>query len=64
MILCVCRAEPGFCNCESGSDKDLFHLQAGCGGESIRNCPFSQRLFMILWLKGVLFNVTTVDLRR
>uniref|UniRef100_A0A2K6ENW0 Chloride intracellular channel protein n=1 Tax=Propithecus coquereli TaxID=379532 RepID=A0A2K6ENW0_PROCO len=33
-----------------------FHL--------IGNCPFSQRLFMILWLKGVIFNVTTVDLRR
>uniref|UniRef100_A0A8D0DEL7 Chloride intracellular channel 6 n=1 Tax=Sander lucioperca TaxID=283035 RepID=A0A8D0DEL7_SANLU len=33
-------------------------------GESIGNCPFSQRLFMILWLKGVIFNVTTVDLKR
>uniref|UniRef100_E1BAI4 Chloride intracellular channel protein n=1 Tax=Bos taurus TaxID=9913 RepID=E1BAI4_BOVIN len=42
----------------------LFHLQAGCDGESIGNCPFSQRLFMILWLKGVIFNVTTVDLKR
>uniref|UniRef100_A0A672PD39 Chloride intracellular channel protein 5-like n=1 Tax=Sinocyclocheilus grahami TaxID=75366 RepID=A0A672PD39_SINGR len=30
----------------------------------IGNCPFSQRLFMILWLKGVVFNVTTVDLKR
>ncbi|KAA0711636.1 Chloride intracellular channel protein 5 [Triplophysa tibetana] len=39
-------------------------LQAGCDGESIGNCPFSQRLFMILWLKGVVFNVTTVDLKR
>ena len=38
--------------------------QAGSDGESIGNCPFSQRLFMILWLKGVVFNVTTVDLRR
>uniref|UniRef100_A0A8C2CS75 Chloride intracellular channel protein n=1 Tax=Cyprinus carpio TaxID=7962 RepID=A0A8C2CS75_CYPCA len=37
---------------------------AGCDGESIGNCPFSQRLFMILWLKGVVFNVTTVDLKR
>ncbi|XP_039770492.1 chloride intracellular channel protein 6 isoform X2 [Ornithorhynchus anatinus] len=37
---------------------------AGCDGESIGNCPFSQRLFMILWLKGVIFNVTTVDLKR
>lgn len=39
-------------------------LQAGSDGESIGNCPFSQRLFMILWLKGVVFNVTTVDLKR
>uniref|UniRef100_A0A672FPF7 Chloride intracellular channel protein n=1 Tax=Salarias fasciatus TaxID=181472 RepID=A0A672FPF7_SALFA len=33
-------------------------------GESVGNCPFSQRIFMILWLKGVTFNVTTVDLIR
>uniref|UniRef100_A0A672P8I8 Chloride intracellular channel protein 5-like n=1 Tax=Sinocyclocheilus grahami TaxID=75366 RepID=A0A672P8I8_SINGR len=39
-------------------------ISAGCDGESIGNCPFSQRLFMILWLKGVVFNVTTVDLKR
>uniref|UniRef100_A0A673K6Y9 Chloride intracellular channel protein 5-like n=1 Tax=Sinocyclocheilus rhinocerous TaxID=307959 RepID=A0A673K6Y9_9TELE len=39
-------------------------LWAGSDGESIGNCPFSQRLFMILWLKGVVFNVTTVDLKR
>ncbi|KAG2467948.1 CLIC5 protein, partial [Polypterus senegalus] len=39
-------------------------LRAGSDGESIGNCPFSQRLFMILWLKGVVFNVTTVDLKR
>ncbi|KAL0967136.1 hypothetical protein UPYG_G00248260 [Umbra pygmaea] len=38
--------------------------KAGIDGESIGNCPFSQRLFMILWLKGVVFNVTTVDLKR
>ncbi|KAK3530187.1 hypothetical protein QTP86_017754 [Hemibagrus guttatus] len=37
---------------------------AGIDGESIGNCPFSQRLFMILWLKGVIFNVTTVDLKK
>ncbi|KAM4696500.1 chloride intracellular channel protein 1 [Rhinophrynus dorsalis] len=30
----------------------------------IGNCPFSQRLFMVLWLKGVTFNVTTVDMKR
>ncbi|CAL8315810.1 unnamed protein product [Merluccius merluccius] len=39
-------------------------IKAGSDGESIGNCPFSQRLFMILWLKGVVFNVTTVDLKR
>uniref|UniRef100_A0A8C8RMZ7 Chloride intracellular channel protein n=1 Tax=Pelusios castaneus TaxID=367368 RepID=A0A8C8RMZ7_9SAUR len=39
-------------------------MKAGIDGESIGNCPFSQRLFMILWLKGVVFNVTTVDLKR
>uniref|UniRef100_A0AAR2KDG4 CLIC N-terminal domain-containing protein n=1 Tax=Pygocentrus nattereri TaxID=42514 RepID=A0AAR2KDG4_PYGNA len=39
-------------------------LKTSCDGESIGNCPFSQRLFMILWLKGVVFNVTTVDLKR
>ncbi|KAM9355088.1 chloride intracellular channel protein 5b [Pholidichthys leucotaenia] len=44
-------------------DIELF-VKAGSDGESIGNCPFSQRLFMILWLKGVMFNVTTVDLKR
>ncbi|XP_014382254.1 chloride intracellular channel protein 1 [Alligator sinensis] len=38
--------------------------QAGSDGAKIGNCPFSQRLFMVLWLKGVTFNVTTVDTRR
>ncbi|KAK1170113.1 chloride intracellular channel protein 4 isoform X1 [Acipenser oxyrinchus oxyrinchus] len=42
---------------------ELF-VKAGSDGESIGNCPFCQRLFMILWLKGVIFNVTTVDLKR
>ncbi|XP_062865420.1 chloride intracellular channel protein 4 [Trichomycterus rosablanca] len=42
---------------------ELF-VKAGMDGESIGNCPFSQRLFMILWLKGVIFNVTTVDLKK
>ncbi|XP_056415556.1 chloride intracellular channel protein 6 isoform X4 [Hyla sarda] len=41
-----------------------MHARAGSDGESIGNCPFSQRLFMILWLKGVIFSVTTVDLKR
>ncbi|KAM9820594.1 chloride intracellular channel protein 5a [Neosynchiropus ocellatus] len=44
-------------------DIELF-VKAGSDGESIGNCPFSQRLFMVLWLKGVVFNVTTVDLKR
>uniref|UniRef100_A0A673BL61 Chloride intracellular channel 6 n=1 Tax=Sphaeramia orbicularis TaxID=375764 RepID=A0A673BL61_9TELE len=43
---------------------DVLDPSAGSDGESIGNCPFSQRLFMILWLKGVIFNVTTVDLKR
>uniref|UniRef100_A0A8C9TK70 Chloride intracellular channel protein n=1 Tax=Scleropages formosus TaxID=113540 RepID=A0A8C9TK70_SCLFO len=38
--------------------------EAGSDGQSIGNCPFSQRLFMVLWLKGVTFNVTTVDMKR
>ncbi|KAG7248476.1 hypothetical protein CRUP_004200, partial [Coryphaenoides rupestris] len=42
---------------------ELF-VKAGSDGQSLGNCPFCQRLFMILWLKGVIFNVTTVDLKR
>ncbi|XP_050806813.1 chloride intracellular channel protein 5 isoform X3 [Gopherus flavomarginatus] len=50
---------------EEGKDPDIeLFVKAGVDGESIGNCPFSQRLFMILWLKGVVFNVTTVDLKR
>ncbi|KAH0630447.1 hypothetical protein JD844_013481 [Phrynosoma platyrhinos] len=41
-----------------------FFSQAGSDGAKIGNCPFSQRLFMVLWLKGVTFNVTTVDTKR
>ncbi|PWA16390.1 hypothetical protein CCH79_00004660, partial [Gambusia affinis] len=48
---------------DKNSDETIVN-QAGSDGESIGNCPFSQRLFMILWLKGVVFNVTTVDLKR
>ncbi|XP_063298127.1 chloride intracellular channel protein 5 isoform X1 [Pelobates fuscus] len=48
-----------------GEEDDIsLYVKAGSDGESIGNCPFSQRLFMILWLKGVVFNVTTVDLKR
>ncbi|XP_067880640.1 chloride intracellular channel protein 5-like [Heterodontus francisci] len=53
---------------QRGNDQQQFeislYVKAGIDGESIGNCPFSQRLFMILWLKGVVFNVTTVDLKR
>ncbi|XP_068446587.1 chloride intracellular channel protein 5-like isoform X2 [Clinocottus analis] len=50
---------------EEDKDPDIeLFVKAGRDGESIGNCPFSQRLFMILWLKGVVFNVTTVDLKR
>ncbi|XP_041051272.1 chloride intracellular channel protein 2-like isoform X1 [Carcharodon carcharias] len=50
----------------SGREKpniELF-IKAGFDGENIGNCPFCQRLFMVLWLKGVVFNVTTVDMRK
>ncbi|XP_039997862.1 chloride intracellular channel protein 5a isoform X2 [Xiphias gladius] len=50
---------------EEDKDPDIeLFVKAGSDGESIGNCPFSQRLFMILWMKGVVFNVTTVDLKR
>lgn len=44
------------------NDKSIFlFIKAGSDRECIGCCPFSQRLFMMLWLKGVVFNVTTVD---
>ncbi|XP_027005845.2 chloride intracellular channel protein 5b [Tachysurus fulvidraco] len=49
---------------DSSEPEIALFVKAGSDGESIGNCPFSQRLFMILWLKGVVFNVTTVDLKR
>ncbi|XP_017275360.1 chloride intracellular channel protein 1 [Kryptolebias marmoratus] len=42
---------------------ELF-VKAGSNGVSLGNCPFSQRLFMVLWLKGVVFDVTTVDMKK
>ncbi|XP_023571935.1 chloride intracellular channel protein 1-like [Octodon degus] len=42
---------------------ELF-VKASSDGAKIGNCPFSQRLFMVLWLKGVTFSVTTVDTKR
>jgi len=38
-----------------------LYVKAGSDRECIGCCPFSQRLFMMLWLKGAVFNVTTVD---
>ncbi|KAJ8355516.1 hypothetical protein SKAU_G00183100 [Synaphobranchus kaupii] len=55
-------AEEG--NADPNQPAISLFVRAGSDGESIGNCPFSQRLFMILWLKGVVFNVTTVDLKR
>uniref|UniRef100_A0A3B5KIQ8 Chloride intracellular channel 3 n=1 Tax=Takifugu rubripes TaxID=31033 RepID=A0A3B5KIQ8_TAKRU len=37
---------------------------ASSDGESVGNCPFCQRLFMILMLKGTKFTLTTVDMKR
>ncbi|XP_055062198.2 uncharacterized protein [Misgurnus anguillicaudatus] len=51
-------------NTDPNDLKISLYVKAGSDGESIGNCPFSQRIFMILWLKGVIFNVTTVDLKR
>ncbi|XP_071981949.1 chloride intracellular channel protein 1 [Engystomops pustulosus] len=45
------------------ADVELF-VKAGSDGQTIGNCPFCQRLFMVLWLKGVTFNVTTVDMKK
>nr|XP_020660338.1 chloride intracellular channel protein 2 [Pogona vitticeps] len=42
---------------------ELF-VKAALDGENVGNCPFCQSLFMVLWLKGVRFNVTTVDMTR
>lgn len=42
---------------------ELF-IKASMDAEGVGNCPFCQRIFMILWLKGVNFTLTTVDMRR
>ncbi|XP_063067323.1 chloride intracellular channel protein 3 isoform X1 [Engraulis encrasicolus] len=42
---------------------ELF-IKASDDGEGVGNCPFCQRLFMILWLKGAHFTLTTVDMKR
>uniref|UniRef100_A0A8C5QMD2 Chloride intracellular channel 3 n=1 Tax=Leptobrachium leishanense TaxID=445787 RepID=A0A8C5QMD2_9ANUR len=38
--------------------------EASDDGESIGNCPFCHRLFMILMHKGAPFTLTTVDMKR
>ncbi|XP_068608759.1 chloride intracellular channel protein 3 [Brachionichthys hirsutus] len=48
---------------KSKPDIELF-MKASSDGSSVGNCPFSQRLFMILWLKGAAFTITTVDMKR
>lgn len=48
---------------EQNERLELF-VKAGSDGEKIGNCPFSQRLFMGLWLKGLPFHVTTVDMKK
>ncbi|KAG7264403.1 hypothetical protein CRUP_025008 [Coryphaenoides rupestris] len=40
---------------------DVYHASDDCG--SVGNCPFCQRIFMILWLKGATFTLTTVDMK-
>ncbi|NXG49789.1 CLIC3 protein, partial [Psilopogon haemacephalus] len=39
-------------------------VKASEDGESVGHCPFCQRLFMVLLLKGVPFTLTTVDTKR
>ncbi|KAM6431089.1 chloride intracellular channel protein 3 [Liasis olivaceus] len=46
-----------------GSKLQLF-VKASTDGETIGHCPFCQRLFMVLLLKGVPFTLTTVDTKR
>lgn len=58
-----CFLVPGATMAEEQPQVELF-VKAGSDGAKIGNCPFSQRLFMVLWLKGVTFNVTTVDTKR
>uniref|UniRef100_UPI0037E7A83A chloride intracellular channel protein 3 n=1 Tax=Semicossyphus pulcher TaxID=241346 RepID=UPI0037E7A83A len=42
---------------------ELF-VKASFDAQGVGNCPFSQRIFMILWLKGNNFRITTVDMTR
>ncbi|KAM4647612.1 chloride intracellular channel protein 3 [Amazona ochrocephala] len=47
-----------------GATELSFCPQASEDGESVGHCPFCQRLFMVLLLKGVPFTLTTVDVKR
>nr|XP_060613281.1 chloride intracellular channel protein 3 [Anolis sagrei ordinatus] len=49
---------------EEESPKLQLFVKASDDGETIGHCPFCQRLFMILLLKGVPFTLTTVDTKR
>lgn len=46
-----------------GPEIELF-VKASIDANSVGNCPFCQRLFMILWLKGVNFTLSTVDMKK
>ncbi|XP_060106826.1 chloride intracellular channel protein 3 [Heteronotia binoei] len=46
------------------NSKIQLFVKASDDGETIGHCPFCQRLFMILLLKGVPFTLTTVDTKR
>jgi len=46
---------------ENPEHEIVLFVKAGSDRECLGCCPFSQRLFMLLWLKGSVFNVTTVD---
>ncbi|XP_069465845.1 chloride intracellular channel protein 3 [Ambystoma mexicanum] len=46
------------------ADKIELFVKASDDGESVGNCPFSHRIFMILMQKGVPFTLTTVDMKR
>lgn len=48
---------------DEGPKIELF-IKASIDAEGVGNCPFCQRLFMILWLKGANFTLTTVDMKR
>uniref|UniRef100_A0A8C3JTU9 Chloride intracellular channel protein 3 n=1 Tax=Calidris pygmaea TaxID=425635 RepID=A0A8C3JTU9_9CHAR len=57
----LCRQPP-----PSMAEKPQIQLfvKASEDGESVGHCPFCQRLFMVLLLKGVPFTLTTVDVKR